>query len=258
MKKYFKNIFSKKDKLNAGWAFFASATYCFGVIVGFAFAYVAVLGFALIDPNRTTSLDFNTSHYYVKSFEQPIFLFGHIMGLVYLVILAKRIFPDFLKDRSMTGAAWVAGKAKDNFMGIFIGVILAILYFYISSFFNGNSPDTERLWQWAEKGAYFKVTIIILIINSIIMFPLAEELMFRGIILAGFNRSFGLIWGCILTTILFISIHGSSLERLNFQITILCISIAFLLIRLKTGAIGPAIALHSTYNLVNLILNEIY
>jgi membrane protease YdiL (CAAX protease family) len=258
MKNYIKNIFSKKDKINAGWAFFAFAARIVGFFVGCGLARFVVYNLALIDAGRKSSLDIKTWLFYEKAFEQPIILVGSIMSLVFLVVVARRIFSDLLKDRSMIGAAWVVGRARDIFLGIFVGAILAVLFFYISNVVNGNSLPTEQFWQFlAKESAYAGGMLIIATIDGVIVGPITEELMYRGIILAGFNKSFGLIWGGILTTMFFILIHGSRLGSLTFLIELLGTSIAFLLIRLRTGAIGPAIALHSTFNFATLICQGI-
>jgi len=256
MKNYINNIFSKKNEINAGWAFFAFAVYHIGCFVGSILAnFVVVVIALLLNQDRTTSLDLATFHYYQTAFLRPMLLFDNIIGLLFFVIVARHIFSNLLKDRSTIGAAWVSGSTKNIFIGIFLGVVFAITFIYIHNVFYSNSPHAMNFWQFMteEKRAYFRIILIIVLIDSSILSPIIEELMFRGIILAGFNKSFGIIWGCILTTMFFILIHGSKLGKLDFLITTLFISIVLLLIRIRTSAVGPAIAFHISYNLVNCI-----
>jgi membrane protease YdiL (CAAX protease family) len=78
--------------------------------------------------------------------------------------------------------------------------------------------------------------------------PVTEELMVRGILYAGFNKSFGLYWSFILIIMFDAFMHGSRLASLPFLINLLSISVFSLLFRLKTRALGPLIALHIAHN----------
>ncbi len=255
MKNYFKKILSEKFEINAGWAFFVIAIFYIGFLVGYVLAGFFVLVLALLDPRSTNSLDIHTLHLYQAAYLKPTILFEHVIGLIFMVGVAKRIFANLLKDRSTIGAAWVSGSTKNIFISVFLGTVFAVTYVYINNVFYGNIPQALHFWQFIteEKSIDFRIILIIVLIDCSILTPIIEELMFRGIILAGFNKSFGTIWGCILTTISFVLFHDIKLLRLDFLISILCIAIALLLIRLRTRAIGPAIAFHISYNLVNFI-----
>jgi CAAX protease family protein len=79
--------------------------------------------------------------------------------------------------------------------------------------------------------------------------PLAEEPLFRGVLYAGFRNSFGAVWAAIGTTFLFVILHIT--EMIYFwpsAIGITGLALAALWLRLRSAAIGPAVAVHCGYN----------
>jgi membrane protease YdiL (CAAX protease family) len=249
MSYFLKNIFSKKENINAGWALFAFAFYNIGCAAGAFPAVLIDLGLALMDTHRAFALDLNSFVTYAGIFRSLNILIMEITGLVFLILLAKRIFPDSLKDGSPTGAAWVVGRTRDIVAGIFAGVFFTVLFFSLSNILDGHVPLTKRWWQFfSNENVFIRLAYISTAIGGTIIAPVFEELMIRGIIYAGFNKSFGLYWSFILTIMLNAFMHGNKLASLPFLITLLSISVFSLLFRLKTRALGPLIALHIAHN----------
>jgi membrane protease YdiL (CAAX protease family) len=249
MSNFIRNIFSKKDNINASWALFAFAFYNIGSILGGFPAVLIDLGLALMDTHRGFALDHKSFVTYVGIFKPLNTLIMGITGLVFLILLARRIFPDSLKDGSPTGAAWVAGRTRDIFAGIFAGVFFTVLYFFLSNVLDGHVPLTKRWWQFfTDENVFLRLAYISTAIGGTMIAPVTEELMVRGILYAGCNKSFGLYWSFILIIMFDAFMHGSRLASLPFLITLLSISIFSLLFRLKTRALGPLIALHIAHN----------
>jgi len=248
MKEYLKIIFSEKDHINAPWALFAFAIYTIGLAIGGLIALLIILGVASVDQSSTFFIDVNTWEQYNKYYEYPIVLIQNIVAFALLLLLILRIFRNSLTDRSSIGVALVMGKPIGIFIGIFLGVIMASLYIYMSN----NLFSQVSVWQLvveSDSRVYAGVVLVSSILNTTILVPVVEEVLFRGILLAGFNRSLGVLWGCVSTTIFFILWHGSNLENLHYLLLLFCLAIALLIIRFKTRAIGPAIALHSSFNM---------
>ena len=85
--------------------------------------------------------------------------------------------------------------------------------------------------------------------------PPFEELLPRGVLYGGYRRSFGPVRAALLTTGIFVSLHF--FEMIHFWPSIVGITgfaLAALWIRLRSAAIGPAIAAHFAYNSVVVIL----
>ena len=79
--------------------------------------------------------------------------------------------------------------------------------------------------------------------------PPIEELVFRGVLFGGLRSSWGAAWSGVVTTLLFVMLHGTEVVRFwpaVFGIT--AVAVATIWIRVRAGAIGPAVALHFAYN----------
>lgn len=89
---------------------------------------------------------------------------------------------------------------------------------------------------------------------GIVLAPPAEELFFRGVLLAGYVRRFGLVTGSIITTVLFILLHvPETMNYLPALATITLVGIILLLIRLRTDSIFVSTTFHVIYNAVLMI-----
>lgn len=191
----------------------------------------------------------------------PAVVTGFILGGITMLIMAYMLVPNQLKDTSITGAAWRVGTPAQCAMGLLAGLVVAIVFFIfiillfaiMNTVFQLNTgtiflkPVAMMQIMGTTKGS----SLIILIIMIVILAPFFEELLFRGIMLGGFIRSFGIWWGSGIVTVLFTIIHVP--QTLAFPPAILGVftmSVVTLFLRLETKAVGPAMAAHFAYNLV--------
>jgi membrane protease YdiL (CAAX protease family) len=89
------------------------------------------------------------------------------------------------------------------------------------------------------------------LIAALLLAPPFEEMLFRGVLYAGYRRSLGAGKAAFLTTTIFVVLHLT--EALAYWPSIIAITAMALLalrMRLRSSAIGPAVALHFGYNLM--------
>ena len=83
----------------------------------------------------------------------------------------------------------------------------------------------------------------------IILFPVVEELLFRGFLFTGLSQSWGPSLAGVLTTVAFVVVHMPKvLEYWPALVAVSLIGWLTVLIRIRTGSLAPGIALHSSYN----------
>ena len=81
------------------------------------------------------------------------------------------------------------------------------------------------------------------------LFPVVEEVLFRGFLFAGLSQSWGPSLAGIVTTVLFVAVHMPKvLEYWPALLAVSLIGSLTVLIRIRTGSLAPGIALHSAYN----------
>lgn len=95
-------------------------------------------------------------------------------------------------------------------------------------------------------------SIIVLVLVAVLLAPIAEELMFRGLLLRTFMHRFRFWPAAALSSVLFGAFHVYEVDTLTGAITLAC-SVGMLglvncyLVRI-TGRLTPGIMVHATYN----------
>ncbi|NIP30882.1 MAG: CPBP family intramembrane metalloprotease [Candidatus Dadabacteria bacterium] len=186
----------------------------------------------------------------LKEFTLHILIFSLLTSALIMILLSLKFGKGLIKDRTPTGIALNAGGISNVFFGTFLGILIALLYTSIALFIfppatqQEVGPITELLLTPGN-------TRIFWIFMALIFAPPVEEFLFRGVILAGLTYSRGVVFGSIITTILFISIHTfEAIHYLPAFIGISLIAIATLYLRLKYRALGPCVGAHFGYNLI--------
>jgi membrane protease YdiL (CAAX protease family) len=81
------------------------------------------------------------------------------------------------------------------------------------------------------------------------LFPVIEEVLFRGVLFTGLAQSWGPSVAGLMTTMIFVGVHMPKvLEYWPALLAVSLIGALTVLIRIRTESLVPGIALHSTYN----------
>lgn len=83
----------------------------------------------------------------------------------------------------------------------------------------------------------------------IVLFPVVEEMLFRGFLFTGLSQSWGPTVAGLVTTALFVAVHMPKvLEYWPALLAVTLIGTLTVLARIRTGSLAPGIVMHSTYN----------
>jgi membrane protease YdiL (CAAX protease family) len=168
-------------------------------------------------------------------------------------LAANFLAPKQLADPA--GAAWTMGKPGEMLYGFVIGVLtsMSAMLFIMHMRWHIMARHRDVLHRLvAAPGVSRWLAVLILVLVG----PLTEEMLFRGILFGGFQKSFGRIAAIFLTTLLFVAAHLPGLTCYGPMIvSMIGLAGAALWLRLRFGAIGPAIAVHAGYNLTVLLVN---
>ena len=111
------------------------------------------------------------------------------------------------------------------------------------------SQNVEELSRHAPENLRLPLAMVMVIVG-----PLIEELLFRGVLLSSLMRSLSAGWSIMISAVLFGLVH---LEGLDFKwfalpgLILLAAGLAWL--RLKSSSLWPAVVAHGVYNLFALI-----
>jgi hypothetical protein len=126
---------------------------------------------------------------------------------------------------------------------LFLGPMVAVTVILIGAMLHTPEIDNpiQKLlagrWQTLLVGAF-----------ATMFGPVAEELGFRGFLLPLMMRSFGVLGGVVLCSGAFVALHGPQWSWQHLLLLFLA-SIAFSLVRVRTGSTAASAMVHATYNL---------
>ncbi len=153
---------------------------------------------------------------------------------------------------------------------------MAVEWFYG---FLGGAYDIRSLWRFALLGISFGVGFILLagygmlppddlpqplfdamlaapfvlkvgwVLMFVILFPVVEEILFRGFLFTGLAQSWGPSMASLLTILAFVAVHMPKVvEYWPALVAVTLIGSFTIWIRIRTNSLAPSIALHSAYN----------
>jgi len=170
-------------------------------------------------------------------------VFSLFATLVAPVVLVRRD----LSNRTPTGAAWAIGTTKDIANGLALGVVVAIAALVVMApFAKVTNIKPGPLTTMALTPGFSRIAWVCV---AILLVPVPEELLFRGVMYGGYRQSFGASKAALLTTSIFVLMHITEwIHFLPSIIGIIALAISTLFMRLRSSAIGPAIGVHLAYN----------
>ncbi len=133
-------------------------------------------------------------------------------------------------------------------------ILVQQVFYYLSGLFGAAPGDPMRdlealrdLFQLDEP-----VTLALMVLLAVVLAPLAEEFVFRGVLYAAFcNTRLGVVGSGILLSAIWSAMHwGYSPQNLA---ALFCLGLLFAYIVWRTGSLWPAIVGHAANNLVAVV-----
>jgi membrane protease YdiL (CAAX protease family) len=184
----------------------------------------------------------------VRAISGPATVLGFVAGGVAVLVMSQARIRPYLADTSSTGAAWVPGSFKHVAQGMVTGALLGGCYCALTTNFQGPS-DQEMSGPIATMAATPGLQRLLWLFLLLVLAPIVEELLFRGVLYGGYRSSFGPIPAAVLTTAIFWALHLT--ETIHFwpaMFSVAGLAMVALWFRLRSAAIGPAVAVHFGYN----------
>lgn len=178
-------------------------------------------------------------------------LVGQYIGNLGVLWLLKR-----RKDEGDLGFVVEPGDIRYMGLGLVLQLALALAFLPLTQllFPDGRPPqEVAEAIANAEASALLKMSLIV---AAVLLAPVTEELVFRGVLLKAFAHR-GRRFVIVVTAAVFSAVHilGLDLERI-WASAVVVLPPIFLLglvlawVTLRTGRLGPAIFMHSGWNLL--------
>ena len=174
-----------------------------------------------------------------------------------LVLMVFKILRIFKKDRNFIGL--------NNFKLVYILYAVGLyVVFIISATFIINglhslipALNTSQAQQIGFSNPTTSLQKIATFLSLVILAPIAEEILFRGLLFESLKRNIGLVWSAALSCLIFAGAHlwegGSSGLFIVGALDILILSVFLIFLKIKTKSLYPGILLHMTNNFISFL-----
>ena len=171
--------------------------------------------------------------------------FGFLVTYPTLMILSKDYFFLIFIPQFTTSSGWLV-------LSLLSGCLLAFTVNYLSI----QMPPPETMQTSIQTILHGNTLSVILVyISVIVLAPLFEEYLFRGLIFDGYQHRFGNLIAISISSVVFMLFH--LLEYYQYWIAsfaILCLAIVLAIIRYKSRSILNPVLCHAAYNFTILVI----
>ena len=203
---------------------------------------------------------------------------GGLLGTAVFFIVALAVGnPDWTLVFSMAGqfignlgVFWILSRTKDateigltiqrgDFFYVALGLVLQVaiglLFFPIGERLFPDGPPRQEVAEIIA-GADTIFLQVSLVAAAVVLGPVTEELMYRGVLLRALESK-GKVFAVVVSSLVFAAVHLTGLDPNQFWLSaavflppLFVLGVILAVITLRTGRLGPAIFLHSGLNLL--------
>ena len=172
-------------------------------------------------------------------------LLTSILGAVIFALYAKLFLPDLFSNPEDSGLRrvshkWILAAAA-------MGVLLSTVAQYIMTLMPPKADfETGPLVKMATSSTE---GLIVWSLLAVLLAPMVEEVLFRGVLFTGLRRRWGTKISSISVTVVFVLLHwGEAGGYLPALLSVTALGTLVLALRLKSHSIWPSITCHFFYN----------
>ncbi|MCH9812267.1 CPBP family intramembrane metalloprotease, partial [bacterium] len=184
-----------------------------------------------------------------------------LFAYLYYLIVRKFPFPSILKDRLYPGAKSLKEDIGFGLKTLFLALfpLLTLMFFFdgILLYFQANPPAQQEAVRFLIESLSSFPTLILAIFAIVIVAPIVEEYLFRGIIQTYLRQKIGAKNAILLSSFLFSCIHFSwsqGMQNIFILISLFLLGLYLGFIYEKNRSIIANITLHVTFNLISTIV----
>lgn len=201
--------------------------------------FAAYAGYAVLKPLmgwRTPTQDLESNPFFLIANQS--LLYGLVLGYVYVLVTVHYGLPFW------RGLAWSRLTSSQVLGFVLGGIALGVIIAHAPTLL----PDREKFpleELFSSPRAAYAVSIF-----AIFVAPVIEEVIFRGVLFAFFERLGGLRLAIAVTAVLFAGLHVPEYwGAWNHVLLIGVVALTLSLARGLTGSLAPSVILHLSYNL---------
>jgi uncharacterized protein len=159
------------------------------------------------------------------------------------------------KDATEIGLTIQRGDFFYVALGLVLQVAIGLLFFPIGELLFPDGPPRQEVAEIIA-GADTTFLQVSLVAAAVVLGPVTEELMYRGVLLRALE-SRGKMFAVVVSSVVFAAVHLTGLDPDQFWVSaavflppLFVLGVVLAVITQRTGRLGPAIFLHSGWNLL--------
>ena len=166
------------------------------------------------------------------------FFYGLLFGSIYLLVVAYHRRPFW------SSIAW-RNPSRLQALGYLAGGFLLAIFVQLAPTLLPDKQDFPLQQMFSSPLAAYAVAAF-----AVLVAPFMEELIFRGVLFAIFERRVNMIFAITATAVLFAALHVPEYRGAwNHLLLILFVGGVFSVTRGLTRSLAPSVILHFAYNL---------
>jgi membrane protease YdiL (CAAX protease family) len=243
------------------WSGFGCAALAFASFAAFAVVQVVVLIVVLfrIHPEASTLFAHGaappadyaklTAQWMKDAIAAPYLFLYSLLGDGAMVATALALAPYWLPSKPVGLGFKRPAAAGQLWLGAFVGIGLIVASDIVSgtqAHFFGSHPEKVVELMLSHHGT---VSFILDLMSVAVIAPIAEELLFRGVVFAGLAQRMPVGWAVVLSGLIFGAAH---VDLWSF-VPLATIGMGLALLYRRTGSLWPNVIAHATVNLVALV-----
>lgn len=210
----------------------------FSVIWAFLSGFLLLSGYAILRPlmGWRTSPSALVENTFFGLLVQLV-LYGPLLVFVILLVTVRYRLPFW------AGIRW-RWPGRGSAVKLLLSGVLLALAVALGSALLPDRKDFPLEKMFSSPAAAYALGAF-----AVLIAPFMEELIFRGILFAFFERLMGLRWAVVASALLFAALHYFEYEGAWTHLgMILVVGVVFSLARALTGSLAPSFLLHTAYN----------
>jgi len=179
---------------------------------------------------------------------------------IFLVVLPAQ-------ELATLGAVWLIGRNKGSgdlfadfglhllrrdwvWLVLGLGMQLALSWIVAGLTDIDEAPqEIARLTDEATGAA-----VVAAFVSTVLLVPVVEELVFRGLLLRGVERRLGVWWGIAISAAVFTLFHYTGSETLPILPALFVVGVVLGVVAVKTGRLAASMVVHAGFNLLPAII----
>ncbi len=144
---------------------------------------------------------------------------------------------------------WSWPKNFGPWKAVGLAVLLLGLGLAITTLFKGSETQLDQLIKSSPQARWVVAFL------AVATAPLVEEVIYRGVLFAAFQKALGTRWAVAIVSAMFLAVHILQYyNNLGVLTVIMILSVALTLVRAYTGSLLPCFVIHLVFNGIQSLL----